>query len=94
MHLKQEDLKTLHRDCYSGELPSKTLHRGDEGNQVKLLQQFLNWYGDYGLEVDGSYGKATEKAVRDFQGVTGYYENGVFDAIMRYVASYVHKKKV
>jgi peptidoglycan hydrolase-like protein with peptidoglycan-binding domain len=37
------------------------LGRGMAGEPVKLLQQKL------GVEVDGQYGPATEKAVRDFQ---------------------------
>lgn len=93
MRVKSEDLKVFQKDCYQGELPVKTLYKGDSGDQVQLLQEFLNWYGDYGLKIDGKYGEATEKAVKDFQATTGYYENGVFDAIMRYVASYKHRKQ-
>lgn len=93
MRMTQNELKTLYKDCYPGELPAKTLYKGDEGDQVQLLQQFLNWYGDYGLKIDGKYGEATEKAVKDFQSTAGYWDNGVFDSLMRYVASYKHRKQ-
>lgn len=43
------------------------LKQGDTGTQVKLLQQFLNWFGDYNLDVDGDYGPKTAKAVADFR---------------------------
>lgn len=41
---------------------------GDKGTQVKLLQEFLNWYGDYGLLVDGEVGRKTMDAVRRYEG--------------------------
>lgn len=37
------------------------------GEQVKKLQKFLNWYGDYGLTVDGDCGEKTTKAIKMFQ---------------------------
>lgn len=40
---------------------------GDKGTQVKYLQKFLNWYGEYGLNVDGDYGSNTIIAVKNFQ---------------------------
>ncbi len=43
------------------------LKQGDTGTQVKLLQEFLNWFGDYNLDVDGDYGPKTAKAVADFR---------------------------
>ncbi len=49
-------------------LPEKGyLTKGDTGTQVKRLQKFLNWYGNYGLEIDGSFGPATLKAVKAYQ---------------------------
>ena len=39
----------------------RTLVRGDKGEEVKKLQEFLNVCG-YGLDVDGSFGPATQKA--------------------------------
>ena len=37
------------------------------GEQVRRLQKFLNWYGDYGLKVDGNCGEKTVKAIKMFQ---------------------------
>lgn len=70
---------------YSGQFPTLPakgyLGQGDRGTQVKNLQRFLNWYGNYGLTLDGSYGPATEQAVERFQkaaciAVDGYFGPG------------------
>ena len=47
-------------------VPTTTLSRGSKGNGVKWLQTELNARG-YKLTVDGSFGPATEAAVRHFQ---------------------------
>ncbi|HVR05200.1 MAG TPA: peptidoglycan-binding protein [Solirubrobacteraceae bacterium] len=47
------------------------LREGDEGRQVRLLQQAL------GLKVDGVFGPATEAAVRSFQATRGLTTDGV-----------------
>lgn len=56
---------------YSGTFPKlparRYFKRGDKGTQVKYLQQFLNWYGNYGLVVDGVIGSKTIVAVEEFQ---------------------------
>ena len=54
---------------YTGTFPKvpPILKYGSEGTQVKNLQKFLNWYGNYGLDVDGIFGKNTEKSVKAFQ---------------------------
>ena len=39
----------------------------DAGTQPKLLQEFLNWYGEYNLVLDGIIGAKSEKAIKDFQ---------------------------
>ena len=67
---------------YSGTLP-KLPHRGwfssgDRGEQVKLLQRFLNWYGHYGLAVDGIVGRKTIEAVRYYQGREKLKVDGAF----------------
>ena len=43
------------------------LQKGDKGAEVGKLQKFLNWYGNYGLEIDKEFGDKTEAAVKDFQ---------------------------
>lgn len=56
---------------YSGTFPKlparRYFKRGDKGIQVKYLQKFLNWYGKYGLVVDGVIGSKTIVAVEKFQ---------------------------
>lgn len=60
-------------------LPKKGyLGEGDKGVQVGRLQAFLNWYGDYGLKRDDSFGPATKKAVKAFQKAEGIEVDGYF----------------
>jgi N-acetylmuramoyl-L-alanine amidase CwlA len=47
--------------------PTKDLQYGDTGEQVKRLQRCLNKIDDADLKVDGSFGKATLKAVNAFK---------------------------
>ncbi len=56
--------------------PAITLQRGDTGVQVKSLQKCLNEKMDAGLAVDGSFGPATEKAVKAFQKKYGLVVDG------------------
>ena len=55
-----------------------SLHLGDTGTEVKFLQRFLNWYGGYNLEIDGSFGEKTENAVKAFQKACGLADDGRF----------------
>lgn len=69
-------------DKYPYELP-KLPHRGwfssgDKGDEVAKLQRFLNWYGDYGLKVDGEVGRKTIEAVRYYQGREKLKVDGAF----------------
>lgn len=52
---------------YFGTLPTKNLKTGDKGTQVKYLQLFLCWCLGIHLAMDGHYGPATYKAVRQYQ---------------------------
>ena len=62
-------------------LPKKGyLAKGDKGEQVKRLQRFLNWFGGYGLEIDGSFGALTKKAVERFQKAAKINIDGYFGA--------------
>ena len=67
---------------YSGAFPSLPkkgyLCKGDKGEQVKRLQRFLNWFGGYGLDVDGSFGALTKKAVEKFQKAAKIKIDGYF----------------
>lgn len=47
--------------------PSRTLKFGDRGSEVEKLQRCLNKTIKTFLNVDGSFGPATEKAVKKFQ---------------------------
>lgn len=57
-----------------------TLRRGNQGDEVADLQMLLNSKFGYELEVDGSFGKATENAVKDFQIKHGLTADGVAGA--------------
>lgn len=58
-------------------IPNKpTLKRYSKGETVKLLQDLLNLKG-YGLKVDGDFGPATEKAVKDFQAANKLTVDGI-----------------
>lgn len=67
-----DEAEPVAKKSYMGSLP-KLPHRGwftsgDRGEEVKKLQKFLNWYGDYGLAVDAIVGRKTIEAVRRYQG--------------------------
>lgn len=79
-------------NTYSGNLPTIELSQGDYNSQVADLQKFLNWYGNYGLDVDSSFGPATDKAVRDFQRNEGIKVDGIFGAGSRAAAKKATKK--
>lgn len=51
---------------------------GDTGLQVERLQNFLNWYGNYGLKVDGILGEKTIAAVKKFQKAEKLTADGLF----------------
>lgn len=44
-----------------------TLKKGSKGEDVKLLQESLQWLGLYHGEIDGKFGSGTETAVKAFQ---------------------------
>ena len=59
---------------YKGKLPALPARgwftSGDRGDQVRLLQRFLNWYFGYQrLAVDGIVGRQTMDAVRSYEGI-------------------------
>lgn len=78
---------------YDGTFPKvpPILKKGSKGAQVKNLQKFLNWYGDYGLVVDGDFGKLTEKAVKSFQKKVKIDADGEFGPISLESAKAVKK---
>ena len=69
---------TVTKKAYTGTFPKGTLKKGSKGTEVKNLQKFLNWYGNYGLAVDGVFGTKTYEAVKKFQKATGLSIDGIF----------------
>ena len=63
---------------YSGTIPKPTLKKGSKGDQVKLLQKFLNWYLGIKLAVDGIFGNATLSALKKFQKTEGIKVDGIY----------------
>lgn len=84
---------------YSGTLPTLPekeknqyyLEKGDKGNNVKLLQRFLNWYGNYGLIIDGDFGNKTLSAVKNYQSKEGLVVDGLFGSKCLKKASSIKK---
>lgn len=54
------------------------LKRGDQGAQVKAAQALLVGAG-YKLDLDSSFGPATQNAVKKFQAAKGITPSGVVD---------------
>lgn len=55
------------------------LKKGDKRKtEVKRLQKFLNWYGNYKLVEDGVFGTNTLKAIKDFQKKQKITVDGIF----------------
>lgn len=67
------------------------LKKGDNGTNVVHLQKFLNWYGNYGLTVDGDFGAKTDKAVKDFQADMKITSDGKFGTTSLHKAKIVKK---
>ena len=53
--------------------------RGDSGSIVKKIQEFLNTYGfeEEPLIVDGKFGTATERALKNYQRIKGLTVDGI-----------------
>ena len=64
-----------------------SLRRGDKGEDVKKLQQDLSKLG-YNLDIDGSFGPATEKIVKQFQKDNNLTQDGIVGSITRSIIDY------
>ena len=65
-NVKKNTLEVLR--CYKTKTVTRAyLQKGDNGTEVKKIQKFLNWYGNFGLTVDGDWGSKTDAAVKVFQ---------------------------
>lgn len=64
---------------------------GDTGNEVKLVQAFINWANNgtirKKLKLDGDYGKLTAQAVSFFEEVHGLKQDGEFGKKCRKLAA-------
>ncbi len=56
----------------------QTLERNRRGKKVKIVQEWLSLHG-FGLEIDGDFGPATERAVRQFQELNDQPSTGRVD---------------
>ena len=54
-----------------------TLRKGDESDEVRVLQQYLMSYGFLSTTPDGQFGSATERAVKLFQEANGLTADGI-----------------
>lgn len=79
---KSLDGKIVSKKAYSGTFPTLPkrgyFQKGDKGVQVGNLQLFLNWYGNYGLEVDKSLGEKTKSAIEKFEKSENLKVDGLF----------------
>ena len=61
--------------------PGTALRRGSTGENVRLMQNYLNnlasYYGLPKIAVDGSFGQSTENAVKAFQKMVGLTADGI-----------------
>lgn len=61
----------------------RTLRVGDEGDDVRAMQEALNKKGGAQVKVDGSFGRDMEEAVREFQRKSGVGVDGEIGAQTR-----------
>lgn len=70
------------RETYQGQLPTLPKRgyftNGDKGEEVKKLQEFLNWANNDSLAVDGIVGSKTRNSVKSFQTKVGIKADSYF----------------
>lgn len=64
--------------AYKGKYPVEVVSpkTGSKTN-VKRWQTFLNWWGDFNLDVDGIFGQLTKEATLSFQSAYGLVEDSI-----------------
>lgn len=67
----RNDLRPWPWSTAGGQPARGTLRRGSEGQEVRLLQERLQ------IEIDGQFGRDTEKALKAFQKRNGLTEDGI-----------------
>ena len=66
---------------YKGKYPINTVStKTGTKTDIKRWQTFLNWWGNFGLDVDGAFGSLTKSATLAFQKAYGLVEDGVVGA--------------
>ena len=60
--------------------PKEPLRLGNQGYEVRQLQEVLIGLGYLTGTADGEFGEATEAALKDFQSAAGLTASGIFDA--------------
>lgn len=61
--------------------PVTAVKKGMGGEAVKQVQTILKGLGYYTMNVDGSAGGGTDKAIRAYQKAYGLTQNGIFDKV-------------
>lgn len=65
---------------YIGSVDKKmSIRHGEYSERVKHLQEFLNWWGSFGLNISGLFNDKTLKAVKKFQKSVGLKATGKVD---------------
>lgn len=77
---------------YTGNLPTGVVRYGNEGENVKRVQTFVNWALGIKLKVDGKAGARTTEAVITFQYTYGLKPTGNFGAKTRATARKLIKR--
>ena len=66
---------------YKGTYPVNTVStKTGTKTDIRSWQNFLNWWGNFGLDVDGAFGSLTKSATLAFQKAYGLVEDGVVGA--------------
>lgn len=71
-------MKVIFRYTGNGTTYRNYIKKNDSGDEVKKLQEFLNWALGTNLTVDGIFGEKTESTVKQFQKKYGLATDGLF----------------
>jgi peptidoglycan hydrolase-like protein with peptidoglycan-binding domain len=77
------DIPAVPRNGQSAHLGNRVLRDGDEGHDVRVLQDYLSLVG-YSTQITGDFNSATEKSVEKFQAEQGESANGVVSYTLAY----------